>query len=86
MLNVIHLLAYTPFIDPINVHRTWYLLIVPLALGIAMTYKAIRVGDLKHYPKQVLVMTVQIVGVMALLGLGSYLLIQHVVPRILPVL
>jgi hypothetical protein len=79
-----NLLAYTPFIDPINVHRIWYMLIVPLSLGIAITYKAIRVGDMKQYPKQVIAMTAQIVGIMALLGLGSYLLIQHIVPRILP--
>lgn len=79
-----HQLAYTPFIDPIDVHRVWYMLIVPLALGIAITYKAIRVGDMKQYPRQVLAMTAQVVGVMALLGLASYLLIQHVIPRILP--
>jgi hypothetical protein len=79
-----HLLAYTPFIDPLDVHRVWYMLIVPLALGIAVTYKAIRVGDMKQYPRQVFAMTAQVVGVMALLGLASYLLIQHVIPRILP--
>jgi len=79
-----NLLAYTPFIDPINVHRTWYLLLFPLALGISITYKAMRVGDMGQYIKQVLVMTAQIVGFMVLLGIASYVLIQHVIPRILP--
>jgi hypothetical protein len=78
-------LAYTPFIDPINVHSTWFWLLIPLAFGVAVVYKALRVGDMRHYPRQVLAMTVQIVGVMVLLGIASYLLIQHVVPRILPV-
>ncbi|MBS0198721.1 MAG: hypothetical protein JSR77_18390 [Planctomycetes bacterium] len=78
-------LAYRPFIDPINVHRLWYWLLIPLALGIAVTYKAVRVGDMSHYVRQVAAMTAQIVGAMFLLGLGSYLLIQHVLPLILPV-
>ena len=77
-------LAYRPFIYPLNLHAAWYMLIAPLALGIALTYKAIRVGDMKQYAKQVVVMSVQIVGAMGLLGLASYLLIQHVLPRILP--
>lgn len=78
------ILAYTPFIDPINVHRVWFWLLIPLSLGISITYKAVRVGDMRHYPRQVLVMTVQIVAAMVLLGLASYLLIQHILPRILP--
>jgi len=77
-------LAYTPFIDPINIHRSWYWMLLPLALGISVTYKAVRVGDLKHYPKQVLVMTVQVVGAMVLLGAASFVLIQHVIPVVLP--
>lgn len=77
-------LAYTPFIDPIDAHRAWYWLIIPLAFGIAVVYKAMRVIDLKQYPKQVLVMTAQVVGAMVLLGIGSFVLIQHIVPRILP--
>ncbi len=83
-MNVI-LLAYTPFIDPINVHSTWFWLLLPLALGVSVVYKALRVGDMRHYVRQVLAMTIQIVVVMVLLGIASYVLIQHVVPRILPV-
>ncbi|MBX3382680.1 MAG: hypothetical protein KF864_04125 [Phycisphaeraceae bacterium] len=77
-------LPWRPFIDPIDVHRAWYLLIVPLALGISIVYKAVRVGDMRQYPRQVAVMTVQIIGAMALLGLASYLLIEHIVPAIFP--
>lgn len=84
MINI-SLLAYTPFIDPINVHGTWFWMLIPLALGVSTVYKALRVGDMKHYIRQVLAMTVQIVLVMVLLGIASYLLIEHVVPRILPV-
>jgi hypothetical protein len=80
-----NLLAYTPFIDPINVHSTWFWMLIPLSLGVSIVYKALRVGDMKQYPKQVLAMTTQIVIVMVALGIASYVLIQHVVPRILPV-
>lgn len=78
------LVAYTPFIDPINAHSTWYLLLIPLAVGISVVYKAVRVGDLRYYPRQVLAMTGQIVGVMVLLAVGAYVLIQHLLPVIFP--
>lgn len=77
-------LAWRPFLDPINLHDQWFLLLIPIALGVSMAYKAVRVHDLRTYPRQVIVMTVQIILAMALLGLGSYLFIQHLVPLIAP--
>lgn len=78
------LLAYTPFIDPINAHQSWYLLLPPLALLISIVYKAVRVGDMNYYIRQVLAMTLQVVVVMVLLAVGAFLLIQHILPVILP--
>jgi hypothetical protein len=77
-------LAYTPFVDPINVHRWWYLLLVPMALGISVAYKAIRIPDLRNFPREVAVMTVQIVIAMMALGAASYFFVQYVVPMIVP--
>jgi hypothetical protein len=78
------LLAYRPFLDPIHADRWWYLLLIPLALGIAVSYKAVRIPDLKDYSRQVAVMTVQIVLAMIALGLASYVFVQYLVPRIVP--
>lgn len=76
-------LAYTPFLDPIHLHESSYLLIIPLALGIAIAYKAMRLDELRDYPRQVLIMTVQIVAGMIALGLAAFLLVEWVMPMIL---
>lgn len=76
--------AYRPFLDPINMQRSWYLLLIPLSLGIAVTYKAVRVNDMRTYPRQVAAMTVQIILGMLALGAASFVLVQYVFPAILP--
>jgi hypothetical protein len=75
-------LAYRPFIDPVDAHGLWYLLLIPLALGVSAAYKAVRVADLRDFPRAVLVMTAQIVLGMIALGFASYLFVQFVVPRL----
>jgi len=75
-------LAYRPFIDPIDVHTLWYLLLVPLALGVSAAYKAVRVDELREFPRAVLVMTAQIVLGMIALGVLSYVFVQFLVPRL----
>ena len=78
------LLAWRPFLDPIDAHGWWYLLLVPLALGISVVYKAVRVSTLDGYWKQVIVLTAQIVIGIVALGAASYALTQHVIPIIAP--
>ncbi|NUQ69136.1 MAG: hypothetical protein HUU18_12780 [Phycisphaerales bacterium] len=77
-------LAYLPFLDPINANDWWFLLIIPLALGISLAYKAVRVLDERTILRQALVMTVQIVLAMIALGFGCYLFVEQVLPRIAP--
>ncbi len=62
------MLAWTPFIEPMQwVHDWWWTLVVPLSIGLSMIYKALRVVDFRHYWRQVLIMTLQIVlGVIAM--------------------
>lgn len=78
------LIAWRPFLEPMDLHGVWYLLLVPLALGMSMAYKAVRVGTLDRYWREVLTMTVQIVLSMIGLGLAAYLFLMHVVPLIGP--
>lgn len=76
-----NLLAYIPFVHPINFfHEWWYVLIVPLALGISIIYKAVRLPSVEHFWRQVLVMTVQIVLGMIGLAIALVLLVQVIVP------
>jgi hypothetical protein len=77
-------LAWRPFLDPMNLHAWWWAFLLPLSLGISIAYKAVRVADLRDYPRQVLVMTAQIILGMVLLGIAAYLFLVFVLPHIVP--
>ena len=65
-------IAWIPFLEPINwFHRWWYLLLIPLAFGISVIYKALRMPSLDRFWVQVGIMTTQIV--LAIVGLGVLL-------------
>lgn len=68
-------MGYRPFIDPITLHEHWFWLLIPMAIGVAMVYKAVRLRELDRYWRAVAVMTAQIIVGMIVLGLASYLLI-----------
>jgi hypothetical protein len=69
-------LAWRPFLDPIDAHRWWYLLLIPLALGVSMAYKAVRTQNLRRYPIEVVIMTGQVVLGMIALAAASYILVE----------
>lgn len=76
-------LAYLPLLEPLpGVERIWLLLLLPLAFGISMIHKAMRVPNLTRYWRSVGTMTVQIVLAMAGLGVLLALLVQVVVPML----
>ncbi|MCB9838436.1 MAG: hypothetical protein H6813_03780 [Phycisphaeraceae bacterium] len=75
------MLAYTPMLDPMPLrHGTWWLTLLPLALGISIVYKAIKIDDMRRYPKQVAMMTTQIVVVMIMLAIGIQIVVGWVEP------
>lgn len=77
------LFGYVPFITPLSIfHTWWYLLLVPLALGISMIYKALRLRDLRTYWREVAVMTAQIVLAMIGLAIALVILVQLVIPML----
>jgi hypothetical protein len=69
---------YRPFIDPLEIHRWWWVMLAPMAFGVAVVYKAVRVKDagMRGYWPAVLWMTAQVVGGMALLAAASYLFVM----------
>ncbi len=71
---------YRPFIDPLEVHGWWWAMLVPMSLGIAVAYKAVRVKTVNEawgpYLREVAWMTVQIVLGMVMLVVVSYLLVE----------
>lgn len=77
------MMAYIPFLTPVDwVHTWWYLLILPLSFGIAVIYKALRMGDLTHFWRETAVMTVQIVLAMMALAAVLMLLVMEIIPRL----
>jgi len=77
------MLAWTPFLDPLwAVQPYWWMLLVPLSLGISMVYKAWRMPVLDHYWRQVAVMTTQLILGMLALGLALALLVEVIIPAL----
>lgn len=68
-----NLLAYTPFIDPLDLHAVWFVLLLPLAVLIAMAYKAVRVPRLELYWRQVALFSAQII--VGIVGLYAFALV-----------
>lgn len=77
-------LAWRPFLDPLDLHNSWWMLLVPLSFGIAVTYRATRVATFERFWVKAFILTAQIVLSMVLLGVASYLFIQFAVPFLMP--
>ena len=67
-------LAWRPFIDPIDAHGAWMLLMVPLVVGLAVGYKALRVGGFERYWRSVLAWSGMVIAGMVGLALAVYLI------------
>jgi len=86
-MNPLPLLGYTPFLDPLpGVTHFWWLLVVPLSLGVAMSWKAVRGPALSKglgaYWNAVVRMVVQVVLAVAGIAAGLFILVQLVLPRL----
>lgn len=80
-------LAYTPFLDPLpGVTHFWWLLLVPLSLGVAMSWKAVRgpslAQGLQTYWRAVTTMVVQVVLAVAGIAVGLFILVQLLLPSL----
>lgn len=64
------MLAWSLFIHPMTLSSdTVMWLVLPLALAVAVVYKAIRVRHIAELPRQVAILMVQMVGGLLALGL-----------------
>lgn len=52
-------------------------LVIPLAIGVALIYKTIRIGNLRSLPLQAAALVGYILGGLAVLGLGLYLIQEY---------
>lgn len=78
------LLAYRPFLDPINLDNLWYLLLIPMSFFLAVGYKAVRTIDMNRYWMQVLTFTFQLIVGMVGLGFGFFVFVRVLLPALAP--
>lgn len=74
--------TYTPFLDPLDLQRVWWFLLIPLAVLMSIAWKAVRVSSFHAFWRPVLVMTAQIVLAMVGLAVGAYLVVEVIVPAV----
>jgi hypothetical protein len=79
------MLAWRPFIDPIDAHAWWFLLLLPIAFLVSLTWKAIRIDNIKRLPRPLGVMTVQVILAMLGLGLAAFVGLVVVLPILMDV-
>lgn len=81
-MTLLGLADYTPFLDPLDLQRGWWALLVPLAVLISIAWKAVRVSSFRAFWRPVLVMSTQIVLAMVGLAVGAYVVVEVIVPAL----
>lgn len=77
------LASYIPLVSPANaLFDVWYLLVIPLAFGISMIWKAVRLPRMAIYWRQVFIMTVQVILFTAVLAVVLVLFVQLALPAL----
>lgn len=77
------MIAWIPILEPMHSAQTWwYLAVIPLSLGLSIVYKAMRVGEMSGYWREVAVMTIQIIAAAIIMGVGLNLFVQLVIPAL----
>ena len=72
-----HILAWTPFLQPMPVWNYWMLLLLPLTVGVSVVYKSMKCRDMSQVPRE----ATQI-GIMILLGMAAAAVILWAMVRV----
>ena len=76
-------LAWIPFLQPVpELVSLWYLLCIPLVIGVAMVYKALWIPEGRSWGQQVIMMSILMVGGLAGLAIVLGVFVQIVIPRL----
>lgn len=75
------MIGFTPFLEPLyGGWDWWYVMLLPLALLIALVYKAMRCDNLADVPKQAALAFLKLVGAFvgcALVLWGVMVILEH---------
>lgn len=82
-MNALPLMAWVPFIEPIRgIGNAWWLLSIPLIVGISIAYKSIRAASVERFWSQVAWFSVRVMLIMAALTVGLFVLVRIVLPAL----
>ncbi len=56
------ILLFRPFLEPVPVWNVWYLLILPLCIGIAVVWKSVKCRFMADVPREAGVLVLWIIG------------------------
>lgn len=77
------MMAWIPFLQPIpELVSYWYLLCVPLVIGVAMVYKALWIPEGRSWGQQVAVMSVLLVAGLVAVAVVLGVFVQVVIPAL----
>ncbi|MDP6890891.1 MAG: hypothetical protein QF471_06135 [Phycisphaerales bacterium] len=77
------IVAWIPFMQPMpELVSYWYLLCVPLVVGVAMIYKAVWIAEGRSWGQQVAVMSVLLVVGLVSLAIVLGVFVQAVIPAL----
>lgn len=77
------ILAWIPFLQPIpELVAGWYLLCVPLVLGVAMVYKAVWIPQDGQWMKQVIVMVIWMMVGLVGLAIALAVFTEFIIPSL----
>ncbi len=72
------LLGYRPLLEPLPVGPYWLWLLPPLAVVVAVVYKAIKLEDLAALPRQAAFLALQIIVFMVLAAAALWVIVEVV--------
>lgn len=82
-MTALPLISWIPFLEPIRgIGNAWWLLALPLIVGISIAYKAVRAGSVDRFWPQVAWFSVRITIIMIALTIGLFVLVRIVVPSL----
>lgn len=77
------LIAWIPFLEPIRgIGNAWWLLSVPLIVGISIAYKSIRAASVERFWGQVAWFSLRVMLIMVALTVALFVLVRIVVPSL----
>ena len=75
------MIAWIPFLEPMNAMQPWwYVLLIPMAFGISVVYRALRESSYATYWRSVSIMTGQIVVGICAIAVAIGIFVQLIIP------